>query len=381
MAEGSAVRVSCPPRQVLLLIDNLGSGGAQRQLVNLAVGLTSRGHRVRVLVYYPGDFYAPLLREAGVEVVYEPKASRYSVRILARLRRHLLDPRYDLVLSFLDTPNVYAEICGLGRRRAPVVVSERYCALDTPRYWATRQLHRLADWITTNSHHQRLDLEHRFPFVRGRISTIYNGVDTRVFSPPPSRQPASGRPLELLVVSSVSERKNGRRLVEAFQRLHERYRGRVILRWAGAHNRADPAQGQVWDQLRAKVVELGLESDWHWLGERGDIPDLMRTHDALVHPSHLEGLPNAICEALACGLPVLASRALDHPRLVQEGVSGELFDPHDADDIARVIGEFAASDDRRRRDMGIAARAYAERELSIPRLLDRYETLLAHLTQ
>jgi glycosyltransferase involved in cell wall biosynthesis len=364
---------------ILLLVDSLGSGGAQRQLVNLAIGLKSRGHRVTVLVYHSADFYAHLLREANVELVREIKTSRYSLGIIPRLRRHVLDPRHDIVLSFMDTPNFYAEICGIGQRRTKIVVSERFCASDTRRWWALRQLHRCADWVTTNSHHLRTDLEARFPFVRGRTTTIYNGVDMQVFSPPPSRRTAKGRPLELLVVSSVSEYKNGLRLIDALHRLREHHGLQPVLRWVGAHDLRNPGRRRMSQQMHDRIEELGLGEQWCWLGERQNVADLMREHDALVHPSFQEGLPNAICEALACGLPVLASRTLDHPRLVQEGVSGLLFDWQDADDMARAIARFAQMDDARRHEMGAAARAYAERELSMSHLLDSYEQLLEKL--
>jgi glycosyltransferase involved in cell wall biosynthesis len=70
----------------------------------------------------------------------------------------------------------------------------------------------------------------------------------------------------------------------------------------------------------------------------------MQRHDALIHPSLYEGLPNAVCEALAAGLPVLISNVCDHPLLVVEGERGFLFDPSDPLSIAMSIERAAALD-------------------------------------
>src|SRR5690606_21739605 len=95
-------------------------------------------------------------------------------------------------------------------------------------------------------------------------------------------------------------------------------------------------------EVDAALAAEGVADRWRWLGRREDVPELMRAHDALVHPAFFEGLPNAVCEALASGLPVLASRVCDHPRLVGED-RGLLFDPGSPEDIAAALERFAAT--------------------------------------
>jgi glycosyltransferase involved in cell wall biosynthesis len=101
----------------------------------------------------------------------------------------------------------------------------------------------------------------------------------------------------------------------------------------------------------------------------------MRSYDALIHPSYLEGLPNAVCEAMASGLPILVSNTLDHPLMVQDGVSGFLFDPFAAESIAESLFRFSSLPPAARRQMGLAARSYAERELALATYVDHYEAL------
>ena len=73
------------------------------------------------------------------------------------------------------------------------------------------------------------------------------------------------------------------------------------------------------------------------MGVRKDIPELMRAHDALIHPSLSEGQSNVVNEALSSGLPILAGKIADHPSLIEDGVRGFLFDPNSPEEIASAI--------------------------------------------
>src|SRR5205814_2077954 len=98
-----------------------------------------------------------------------------------------------------------------------------------------------------------------------------------------------------------------------------------------------------------------------------------------IHPSFLEGVPNAVGEALACGRPVLVSDVCDHRRLVKQGVTGFLFNPADPSSIADAIWEFSCLSDPKRIEMGKQARGFAERELSDSVCLEHYELLFRKL--
>ena len=106
------------------------------------------------------------------------------------------------------------------------------------------------------------------------------------------------------------------------------------------------------------------------------MPELMRRYDALVLPSMWEGVPNVVCEALASGLPVLASDVSDIPLLLQDGVNGFLFAPHKVEGIAGAIIRFGALPASGRGAMATAGRAFAETRLSLAQCTDCYERLL-----
>jgi len=368
--------------RVLCVIDSLAAGGAQRQIVNLAVGLQHRGHDVHVFTYHPEAFFEPTLLEAGVTTHSVTKRARWSPAPAFRLREFLRAGRFEAMISFLDTPNVYAEVASLGGRVPRLIVSER-SAFDVRKLSLARclrlQLHRVATHITTNSHHQRHSLQQACPWMRSRLRTIWNGVDLQRFHPSSDGDRPAADELKLLVVSSVAPFKNGGRVIEALDLL--RARGmRPSVTWVGAHQLTIPSRRRASIEWRQRLRALQLESQWEWVERSDTIPQLMRGHDALLHPSYLEGLPNAICEALASGLPVLASAGFDHQRLVSDSGAGILFDPFSPQQIADAIQRFAAEPNAARRAMGMRAREFATRHLSIEEFVNGYERTLHEST-
>lgn len=368
--------------KILFVIDSLGSGGAQRQMVTLALALSERGHHVEFFIYYPEYHFLPLLEQANIVVRLHKKPSRFSIAPVIALWRILKSGLFNVVLAFLNTPCVYAEIACLPFRNVKLIVSERSSYpvgnLKVGRI-LQQQMHRLANWITVNSHHQRKRMEQEFPWMKGKILTIYNGYDLDKFRPLPY-SPSHRQVLNLIAISSVSFNKNSLNLAKALKICRDQHNLTVNLDWVGTQQVSNEGMRPS-EETDAFLKNTGLADQWQWLGVRTNIPQLIALRDALIHPSYLEGLPNVVCEALACGRPVLASKVCDHPLLVTEGVSGFLFDPTSPEDIARVILAFSRQSIQERLTMAENARRYAEVHLSIARYADEYENLLRELTE
>lgn len=356
---------------ILCVIANLDCGGAQRQLVNIACGLKSRGHAVEFLNYYPQNFFKPQLDQANIPVHLCSKTSRFSIAPILALRQLLRHKAFNAVLAFLETEVVYAEIACLGMLGVRLVVSERSSVQEsrmTLGRSAKSRLHLRADAVATNSYAHRDWMAMRFPYLSSRLTTIWNGIDTEIFQPA-SRGSRSGT-LKLVGVGRITPAKNLRVLVHALAECR-RKNLRVELDWAGKSD----------DQVCHRDVLSAIEDHqlggiWRWLGVRKDIPTLLHQYDALILPSLWEGLSNVLCEALAAGLPVLASDVSDNARLVQHGVTGLIFDPKQPDAIANAISQFAALDQDTRDRFGRSARAFAEKELSLATCITAYERLL-----
>lgn len=370
------------PLKVLCVIDNLSTGGAQRQIINLAVGLKQRGHDVAMFRYAPGDLLAERLEKENIPVHTHLKTSRFSVDVIRRLRRLIDQGRYQAVISFLSTPNFYAALASrLSRARPAVVVSERFCDLrggSTRAELAARQVYRLSRTIVVNSHHQRENFLARYPWMRKRLVTVYNGYDLDLFVPP-AREPENPQP-SLLVIASVSRYKNGLCLVRALDILARQSGLRPRVSWAGQRVMAGDRL-IYFEAMQAEIERFGLSEQWRWLDQRTDIVSLLHKHDVLVHPSYGEGLPNVVCEALACGRPVIVSDTLDHPRLVEDGKNGFLFDWRKPEDLARKLRAFYALSKEERHQMGIRGREFAEQNLSLERYVGDFEGILSQVVK
>lgn len=369
--------------RLLFVIDNLNTGGAQRQMVNLAVGLQCRNYQIGLFCYAPGDLLAQPLHDAGIAVYRHFKRGRYSASVILALRHLIEKEQYDLVLSFLSTPNFYAIVAGrlLGVHHVPVIASERFC--DLARRVSllerlVRQFYRFAAHVVVNSHHQQINLAVKYPWLSSRLSTIYNGYDLQAFVPPLSEP--NNDPLKLLVIASVSPYKNGICLLDALCILRQQYGLVPSVTWIGQRVMFGERLRYL-QAMEQKITEYGLEKQWHWLDQRSDIVDQLHQHDVLVHPSYGEGLPNVVCEALACARPVIISDTLDHPRLVQDGTSGYLFNWRDPSDLALKIAMFNDLSTEERTRMGRQGRGFAEEHLSSGRFVNEYERLFQSLVQ
>ena len=363
--------------RLLFVIDSLGSGGAQRQMVTLAVELARRGHHVAFFLYAKDEFFADKLKSAGIGILRHVKPSRYSIQPVLRLRKLMRGGGYDAVLSFLSVPNLYSLIAARTTSRTPpLVVSERWCRVSGLINWQDRIADRCLGWadgIVTNSHHVRKYFQRKYPKLQERLGTIWNGVDSDQFQGSPL--PTTGADLQLLTVGRMVHYKNWRLLAEALVILRDRYAITPHVSWIGRDQGLSPGDQAYYDQVKTILSHNRLTDQWTWLGRRKDVAELLRAHHALVHPSCIEGLPNAVCEALASGRPVVASNSLDHPLLVEEGKTGYLFDPKSADALASAIKKLNDLSGDALQAMGRGACEFAHERLSISRMADEYEAM------
>ncbi|QNI75233.1 glycosyltransferase [Synechococcus sp. MVIR-18-1] len=361
----------------LLVIDSLGSGGAQRQLVNLACGLKYKGHSVYVFTYYPKfDFYRNLLVEAGVVILSLEHVSGFSLRIPLRIAYIIRYYRIDVLISYLDSPNIYSIIANIFCLcRAKLFVSERSSYTANPGFrWRSFILYLLyimSDGIVANSYHQSHYLR-SFPLLCRKTTTIYNGYSFTSAIPSSTPQGA----ITFAVVGRIGARaKNSLRLVKALSRFEARNGFVPTILWAGRRETDCFSSHELVSIDKIVNASAALSSSIKWLGESDDIAAILNISHALLHVSLYEGLPNVICEAFIAGRPVIASSISDHPRLVDHGVRGLLCDPLSDESICQVIEDFFAINPEERVVMGLNARKYAEKYLTLDRMVNDYESL------
>lgn len=235
----------------------------------------------------------------------------------------------------------------------------------------------LVDRIVTVSDDLRRWLVDRVRIPTRKVMTIPNGVDVSRFRPgdPAAARAALGLPMNNLVVGTVGRLdpvKGQATLLRAFARLRSLGADHgAILLIAG--------DGPCRDELTALTVSMGLDGHVHFLGERHDIPEVLQAMDAFVLPSVAEGSSNTLLEAMATGLPVLATRVGGSPELVDNGVSGILVPPRDPQALTEAIGTYLR-DPRLRELHGASARQRTVACFGLERMTNSYLGLYRQLT-
>ena len=241
--------------------------------------------------------------------------------------------------------------------------------------WVRRLYRPFVTYYIALSHDLAHYLTDRVGVGRNKVCQIYNGVDAQRFYPADRRQAMTGCPFDdpdLWLVGTVGRMqtvKNQTDLARAFievLRLVPALRKRLRLVMIGDGSLRQPVQ--------ALLEEAGC-ADLAWLpGERGDVPDVLRGLDCFVLPSLAEGVSNTILEAMACGLPVIATDVGGNSELVDDGSTGILVPPGNVPALAAAIAGLA-DDGKRAAAMGRAGRQRVEREFSLAAMVDQYRTL------
>lgn len=361
----------------LFVIDNLGSGGAQRQLVMLACALRRKGIEIDFFIYFPkNNFFQKELESMGINVSTSYKKNRYSLRPTFALRRLIINNNYTSILSFLNTANFYSELATiLSFNKTPLYVSERSCYRNEDKLTLMtiirERFHKVAQLVICNSYYQRDQVLNRYSWLDNRVITILNGVDTDKFKPIVPIQ----KNKKLLVVARVDKGKNALNLAKALRFFKATEGWCPTITWVGKEDITPESKIYI-KSVKQYLAQNDLEKYWHWKGECKDIPKIMSEHNGLIHPSLFEGFPNAVCEAVSSGLPVLISDVNDNKILVDNNKNGFLFNPNNIEDISNVLLKFFKLSDDEIDTIGRNCRQFAEENLSIEKYASLYLDVL-----
>lgn len=354
-------------RRILLITENLGSGGAERQLCGLAIMLKERGYHVRVITYFRRQFYEPMLREAGVDYRLVEKAFDKRHRF-GTLLSELKEFKPEVVISFLPAVNMTMCLLRIAYR-SRLIVSERNFTLG----WNFRtklryHLYRVADTVVPNSYAEADNIAGHCPWLKNKITAIPNFTDTQRFVP--ATDPSRGSVFNILSVGRVTAQKNIQTYLEALAIARDKGLAFHAL-WVGNHQ-----DGAYVKQVRQLIDKYQLADIITLQDQTDDIAEVYRHADAFCLPSLFEGYPNVLCEAMASGLPVICSNVQEMPRIVSEGLNGYLFNPHDPMDIASAIIRLVNTPFDTLRNMGAKNRCQIEQDNSMRAFVEKYVKLI-----
>ena len=381
--------MSVQPRLIAHVIHRLDVGGLENGLVNLVNRIPPERYRHAILCLSGfSEAFRDRIRRPDVEVISLDKQPGKDPAVYLRMWRQLRRRRPDILhtrnLGTVDmqwigvlagvTRRVHgehgwegADPRGLNPRSLSI---RRACRPAIQRYVAMSQ--DIARWLE-----QQVGVPARL------IRQLYSGVDSERFTPQgprPADRPWAGEagdpPIVIGTLGRLDPVKDQASLLSALRLLSDQEpalapRLRLVIAGAG------PSMGA----LVALASELGLSEQVWFAGGRDDTADLLRTLDVFVLPSLNEGISNTILEAMATGLPVVATTVGGNPELVVDSVTGRLVPAQDPRALAAALRDYV-TDPSLRQAHGTAGRARVVQNFSLDAMVARYlalyDELIAH---
>lgn len=309
---------------VLLFITSHRMGGAEHYFLRLAAFLRERGHRL-VVVSKPQAEVTRRLRERGFLVHTWPMWGKGDLLSLLRLVGLIRREEVEVVNTHLSTAHWWG---GWAGRWTNVPTVARVAATNR----ATWLRHASWWWAVSEGVKEHLIAQGLPP---ERIVVLYNGLDGERFQSLPPREEARrlwGLPSEAVAIGTVANlvpRKGHRFLLEAVAQVQRDFPRPLHLLWAG--------EGPTRRALEQQAGEKGMASQVHFLGYLSDVRPLLAALDLFVLPSLQEGLPSAVLEAMAAGVPVIATEIPGLPEAVVSGQTGLLVPPAQVEALAEAL--------------------------------------------
>ena len=326
-------------KRILCLIDGLGSGGAQRQLVTLSALLTECNYDVRFLWYHKSNFYENFLKDNNVKYLQILPKNKFTKLIYVWY--HILLQKPDVIIAYLDSPCIIACMLKIMCPWIRLVVSERNTTQILNRTERIKFfLYRFANVIVPNSFSQSKYIKEHYCNLENKVYTITNYTDTDTFKR--YLEYPSTKQIQMVCVGRINEQKNILRFLGAIRKVLNKGAD-IRIKWYGFIDKSNP----YWDKCELLTNKLNLSDIVEFCGPNDDILTAYNRANVFCLPSIYEGYPNVVCEAMSCGLPILCSDVCDNPYLVKDGVNGLLFDPFDEESMANSIYKFYCMDKER----------------------------------
>lgn len=336
--------------------------------------MIARGHRVEIWAIPESD----ILKEAAHRrIPYQALAiQRKGLQGIIGLRNALAASRPDIVNAHSSTDAWLVALACLTMHDPPPMVRTRHISAPVPMNSPTRWLYTKATArIVTTGEALRRELAERNGFDASRIISIPTGIDTARFVPG-DRATARAKlglaqeGIMIGIVATLRSWKGHRFLLDAFARLPDRKARLVVV-----------GDGPIRTDLEQQARALGLGERLIMPGNQRNVLPWFQALDIFVLPSYSnEGVPQAVMQAMACGLPVVTTDVGSIAEIVTPGVTGLMIAPRDAPALQAALEELLA-DPSHRAVLGAAAAKHAQRHFSVERMLNAMESLFMQVNE
>jgi len=366
---------------VLQFLTIFGIGGTERQVLNLVQGLDTSRFGVEVACLKRWGALLPEMEATGVPITEYKTTSLYNhVAVWNQMKflRHLRKRSIQIVHTYGFYSNVFAIPPARLAGAAAVVASIRDTGEhQTPMQRRIEKLFcRMADCVVTNAEAVRKRLTNE-GYDAEKIVVIHNGIELTRYAKKPAELGLhrelgvpSGTPL-VAVFARLNELKGIEYFLRAVAGLIDRFRNvRFLIVGDGASR----------PELEKFSEHLGLNKHVVFLGFRLDVPTLLSEISVSVLPTLSEGLSNSLLEAMAAGVPVVATRVGGNPEVVQGGITGLLVPPRDAEALGQAIGQLLEQPSLGTK-FGLAGRERVIKQFALERMTQATERLYEGLME
>jgi len=362
--------------KVLHIIPNFGTGGAERFVVDLLENTDRKKFDVAAVSLYgeTGTILEKEIRSKNLKVYYLDKHRGLDLSMIPKLYRLIKHCRPDVVhshryvLRYALWPSIFCNV--------PVRVHTFHSIAQKEVDWVGKLIHKIAftfgGVVPVSISEEVADSVRLVYGAKLQSPVIFNGVDTKRFACSNcKKEKQEGGEIILLHVGRFSPSKNHKLLIEAFSyALNQNPNLRLWL----------VGDGELRPSIEEMVQKLGLGDRIRFLGIRSDVHKLLEQADVFVLSSDWEGMPLSILEAMAAGKPVVATSVGGVPELVENGLTGLLVPPDDANALAEAL-LLLAKEPELRQVMGQNGQKKAIDCFDISRTAREYEALYCRLLE
>lgn len=353
--------------KIMFVITSLGVGGAESQVVALAENLHKRGFGVFVVCMIPLGANAVNLRSLGIDVAsLNMVPGKASVKALREF--YLLVKKWepDVIHSHMFHANLFARISKIIYSKIPLIStahSINECNGGFVRYWAYRLTRDISCFNTNVSQaafKRYCDIKLIDP---SKGDCILNGIDFKKFEKISKENLQDNQAFSWIAVGRLVLAKDYPNLLRAIVILKKDF-PHILVRIAG--------DGCLEFDLNQLIKNYGIEKNVKLLGSRDDIPALLASSSAFVMSSSWEGLPMALLEAVAAGLPAVVTDVGGNREVIEIARNGLCIPSQDPEILATAMRSIMEMDEQKRKSLGENGAIYIKNKFDINSVVDKW---------
>lgn len=312
--------------RILHVINTLDVGGAEKLLTDICCVTKEKGHEVEVLVLKSSEtIFTKRLISKGIKIISTENKGFISYKILIWLKENLCN--YDIVHSHLSYSQYYVALLKVFNKKKKIVTTEHNTFNKRRKYLVFKLLEKCIykqyNAIITINNETKNSIEEWQPKIRDKVYVVNNGINIEHYIEKSNVVRSKKNAINILMVAAFREQKDQDTLLRSIAILPPNYNVWFV------------GKGEREDAVRGLAKELGILNRVEFLGIREDIPELMGEADIFVLSSHWEGFGLVVVEAMASGLPVIASNVKGLASVVNG--AGLLFEPQDYEELSEKI--------------------------------------------